>query len=146
MFEFEYFNPKLGSVTVSIAEYGLTFSRAAVEVMGKPEYVMLAYDKNRKIVGVIPVGENEEKKIEFSSKIKNGNVRINNKDFVRFLMRHFPEDPSMFGSKANRYFTYWDEKEKILIIDLNRPLDLQSDEEQDMDMEIGYEINTEKRL
>jgi hypothetical protein len=118
-------------ITVSIAEYGLTFSKAAVEVMGRPQYVMLAYDKTKRIVGVMPVSENESKKIEFISKIKNGYVRINTKDFVRFLMKFYPDNPQMFGSKATRYFSYWDEEQGMLIIDLKRPLDQQNDEEKE---------------
>lgn len=131
MFEFEYFNPALGAITVSIAEYGLTFSKAAVEVLGRPQYIMLAYDKNKRIVGVVPVEEGENKKIEFISKIKNGYVRINTKDFVRFLMKHFPDAPQMFGNKATRYFSYWDDELEVLIVDLKRPLDQQSEEEKE---------------
>jgi len=133
MFEFEYFNPALGAITVSIAEYGLTFSKAAVEVLGKPQYVMLAYDKNKRIVGVIPVDETEDKKIEFISKMKNGYVRINNKDFVRFLMKHFPDAPQMFSKKSNRYFSYWEDESSALIVDLKRPLDQQNNEEKEND-------------
>jgi len=133
MFEFEYFNPALGAITVSIAEYGLTFSKAAVEVLGRPQYVMLAYDKTKQIVGVIPVDEAESKKIEFISKMKNGYVRINTKDFVRFLMKHFPDDPQMFGKKATRYFSYWDEKTNVLVVDLKRLLDQHNSEEREND-------------
>lgn len=133
VFEFEYFNPALGAITVSIAEYGLTFSKAAVEVLGRPQYVMLAYDKNKQIVGVIPVSEAEPKKIEFISKMKNGYVRINTKDFVRFLMKHFPDDVQMFGKKATRYFSYWEEKNGVLVVDLKRPLDQQSSEDREND-------------
>lgn len=138
MFEFEYFNPALGAITVSIAEYGLTFSKAAVEVLGRPQYIMLAYDKNKQIVGIIPVDEGETKKIEFISKMKNGYVRINTKDFVRFLMKHFPDSPQMFSKKAIRYFSYWEDESSVLIVDLKRPLDQSSNDEKEND-ELGSE-------
>ncbi|MDT8903182.1 hypothetical protein [Anaeroselena agilis] len=127
LFKFEYFNPSLGTITVSIAEYGLTFSRAAVEVMSKPDYIVLAFDKEKQVIGVIPTSESEPNKIEFISKLKNGYVRINNKDFIRFLMRYFQDSSEMFTGRAIRYFSYWDEDNKALIVDLKRPLDSNDD-------------------
>ena len=50
MFNFEYFNPNMGPISVSIAGYGLTFSRAAVEIMKRPTYVRLGFDKEHLIV------------------------------------------------------------------------------------------------
>lgn len=129
MFDFEYFNPNLGSITVSIAEYGLTFSRAAVEVLGKPEFVLLAFDKNKKVIGIIPVSNETQNKIEFISKQKNGYVRINTKDFIRFLMRYFPDNPNMFSSKSIRYLTYFDDEANALIVDLTKPLDSSSEDD-----------------
>ena len=144
MFEFEYFDPGLGSVTVSIAEYGLTFSKAAVEVLGRPKYVMLAYDKGRQVVGVIPVDENESKKLEFISRLKNGYVRINTKDFVRFLMKYFPDNPQMFGGKATRYFSYRDDENGALIVDLKRPLDQQVEDGKNDDCNNAGVTTTDK--
>lgn len=129
MFEFDFFDPNLGSVTVSVAEYGLTFSRAAVEVLGRPNYIMLAYDKNKCVIGVVPAAESETRKIEFISKVKNGYVRINTKDFIRFLMKYYPDDAQMFGSKAIRYFSYWDENNNVLVVDLKRPIDQMMEED-----------------
>lgn len=143
MFEFDFFDPSLGSVTVSVAEYGLTFSRAAVEVLGRPNYIMLAYDKNKCVIGVVPVEKSETRKIEFISKVKNGYVRINTKDFIRFLMKYYPDDAQMFGSKATRYFSYWDENNKALIVDLKRPIDQVAEEEKNNEdeKEDKYEKN-----
>ncbi|NLD46584.1 MAG: hypothetical protein GX660_05220 [Clostridiaceae bacterium] len=124
MFEFEFFNPTLGPLSVSIAQYGLTFSRAAVEQLGKPEYIKLGFDKNNLIVGVAAAEKEDTQAIPFMAKEKNGYVRINSKDFIRFLMRYFPEDyEQRFSEKSIRYLTYWDESFKMLIVDLKVRLD-----------------------
>jgi hypothetical protein len=127
MRDFEVFDPRIGSVSVSVAHYGLTFSRAAVEVMGKPKYIILGFDKSDSVIVIKPAEESDPRKIAFIEKEKNGNVRINSKEFVRMLMRYFPND-DRFSGKASRYLSYWDDEEGALLVDLKRPLD--SDEEE----------------
>lgn len=132
MFEFDFFDPRVGPLVVSVAEYGLTFSKAAIEVMGRPEYIKLGFDKKNLVVGVKPADEQDEKRISFIEKEKNGYVRLNNKEFIRFLMRYFSRDGQQkIGGKATRYLTYWDEDNSVLVVDLKTPIDKVDEEEKE---------------
>jgi hypothetical protein len=131
MFEFNFFDPQIGPLVVSIAEYGLTFSRAAIEAMGRPKFVKLGFDKKNLAIGIQPVNEDDDKRISFIEKEKNGYIRLNNKEFIRFIMRCLAGDEQKkLGSKAIRYLTYWDEELSMLIVDLKKPLDKSNEDEQ----------------
>jgi len=115
---YEWYSPTIGAPVVSLAEYGITFNNGAIEIMGKPEYVILGYNEEKKLIGVKPCDENEENKIEFYKKIRNKYIRLANKDFIRFLKSRISEDIKI-ENKAKRYVAKWDKVEKILYIDLN---------------------------
>jgi hypothetical protein len=131
MMGFEWFDPEIGMPMVSIADYGITFSKSAVKILDRPEYVALGFDKENKRVVVKEVGEDFKNKIPFIDKERNGYVRINNRDFVRFVMKYLPE--VNFTSKATRFLTYYDDEEDILVIEMTRPLDVeeQNDNKED---------------
>jgi len=116
--KYEWYSPTTGAPVVSVAEYGITFNNGAIEMMGKPEYVILGYDEENKFIGVKPCNETEENRIEFHKKMKNKYIRLANKDFIRFLKSIISEDIKI-ESKAKRYVAKWDKEEKILYIDLN---------------------------
>ena len=116
--KYEWYSPTTGAPVVSVAEYGITFNNGAIEMMGKPEYVILGYDEENKFIGVKPCDETEENRIEFHKKMKNKYIRLANKDFIRFLKSIISEDIKI-ESKAKRYVAKWDKEEKILYIDLN---------------------------
>jgi hypothetical protein len=120
MMGFEWFDPEIGMPMVSIADYGITFSKSAVKILGRPEYVALGFDRENKRIVVKEVDEDYKNKIPFIDKERNGYVRINNRDFVRFVMKFLPE--VNFSSKATRFLTYYDEEE-MLVIEMTRPLD-----------------------
>jgi hypothetical protein len=102
-----------------------------VKILDRPEYVALGFDKENKRVVVKEVGEDFKNKIPFIDKERNGYVRINNRDFVRFVMKYLPE--VNFTSKATRFLTYYDDEEDILVIEMTRPLDVeeQNDNKED---------------
>jgi len=116
--KYEWYSPTTGAPVVSVAEYGITFNNGAIEMMGKPEYVILGYDEENKFIGVKPCDETEKNRIEFHKKMKNKYIRLANKDFIRFLKSIIRED-IIIESKAKRYVAKWDKEEKILYIDLN---------------------------
>lgn len=116
--KYEWYSPTTGAPIVSLAEYGITFNIGAIEIMGKPEYVMLGYDEDENLIGVKPCDKNIENRIEFYKKLRNNYIRIANKDFIRFLKSRISEDIKI-EAKAKRYVAKWDKTEKILYIDLN---------------------------
>jgi hypothetical protein len=112
---FEWYNPKTGAPVVSLANYGLTFSSGAVEVMGEPKFILLGFDDEGKILGVKPCEE-------FISKKRHGYVRISSRDFIRFLESRMP-DGFKIEDKAAKYFTKWDKEARILKIFLEQPME-----------------------
>jgi len=119
--KYEWYSPTTGAPIVSLAEYGITFNIGSIEIMGKPEYVMLGYDEEENLIGVKPCDENKENRMEFYKKFRNKYIRLANKDFIRFLKSRINEDIKI-EAKAKRYVAKWDKVEKILYIDLNNQI------------------------
>ena len=118
---FEWFNPKVGTPIVSLASYGITFSKSAVQLMGTPDYVMLGFNRTGRIVGVKICDKTEERKIPFAEKMRNGYVRLNAKDFIRHIISSTGCEHD-FGKEVTRYIGTWLQDEKLMLIDLNKPL------------------------
>lgn len=131
MFEYEVFDPRKAVIIVSMANYGLTFSQAAVETLGNPGHIILGFDKRNLVIVVKPVDESEARRIPFIEKKKNGCVRINSKEFVRMLTKYFPDEKKI-TSKAIRYLSYWRRDLAALIIDLKQPVEAIEEEAEDL--------------
>lgn len=125
-----WFNPDLGTPMVSMAEYGLTFNRAAVEALRRPWKVRLGFDNAGKRIVVQPIrSEIDDSKLDsrglpFAERERDGYVRISSKDFVRFVARYCKE---LDLSKTVRYAAIWDDEQGMLEIDLSRPVDGSAD-------------------
>lgn len=129
-FELEWFDPALGAPSISVAEYGLTFNKAAVDIIGDAPRVMLGFSKDRKLIGVKPLWgdltpEEEKKSFAFAEKKRDNYIRIASKEFVRFISRHLPE---VSFEKTIRYLAVWDDSLGMLLADLNRPIETGSNE------------------
>lgn len=131
MFEYEVFDPRKAVIIVSMANYGLTFSQAAVEALGNPGHIILGFDKRNLVIVVKPVDESEARRIPFIEKKKNGCVRINSKEFVRMLTKYFPDEKKI-TSKAIRYLSYWRRDLAALVIDLKQPVEAIEEEAEDL--------------
>ncbi len=127
---FEWFNPSLGAPIVSVAEYGLTFNRAATEMLGKPDKIMLGFDKDNRLIAVKPLSKDDADAksygIAFARKERDGYVRIASKDFIRFILRYCPE---LKLDKTVRCLARWDDTEGLMLVDVKNPLDAPADEE-----------------
>ncbi len=125
-----WFNPEIGTPMISMAEYGVTFNRAAVEILGRPWKIMLGFDRTNKHILVKPISmeckdpEVQSKGLPFAERERDGYVRISSKDFVRFVARYCPE---LNLSKTVRYLAIWDEGSGLMEVDINRPVDTPSD-------------------
>lgn len=136
MEDFEWFDPQIGTPMVSVAGYGLTFNKAAVELLSRPAKVALGFSKTRKAIAVKPVADEDDDigthGIEFNRRERNGYVRISSKDFIRFVARYCPD---VDFSRTVRYLAYWDEKARAMLVDLEHPVDTNGDDEQAKDAE-----------
>lgn len=118
--KFEWFNAMLGTPMVSIAEYGVGFNRAAIEALGNPVKVRLGFDKENRVIGVMPTTEDDLSAVVFAGKERNGYVRISSKDFTRFILRYCPD---LKLEKAMRCLAWYDEDSGTLLADLKQTVD-----------------------
>lgn len=118
-FKFQWFNKEIGSPVVTIAEYGLLFNKACVSVMQNPEYILIGFDKDNFAIGINPLEEKTEGAFEFAERERNGYVRINSRDFIRYITQYFPTKPK----ESLRCVARWEEDMGVLIVDLNQVID-----------------------
>lgn len=134
-FNFKWYKPSVGTPIVSVADYGITFNKAAAEEMGNPERIQIGFDENLKLIGVKPVhnaDEEDKDSLPFAGRERNGFTRVNSKDFIRFITRFCPE---LKFDRAIRCLARWDEQSRILIVDLNNPIEGQAADGEGQDSE-----------
>lgn len=125
--EFEWYNPDLGPPIISIAEYGLTFNKSAINKLGNPEAIKIGFDKKNLVIAVKKAQKEEENSFEFAKRINRGYIRINNKGFVKLIRAYC--DRYDFKQTV-RFIGRIDEERDLFIIDLNKPADLDKSEEE----------------
>lgn len=129
-YSFWWTAPTGGVPIVSIASYGITFSNGAIEMLGKPEAVLIGFDEKNGVVGVKPLQGAETqnpKAFKFMERERQGYVRIGCKDFVKVLSSRTGID--LTGT--TRYAAKLDDSEALLIVDLNKPLDAELGDEKE---------------
>jgi hypothetical protein len=134
-YSFKWYKPSVGTPIVSVADYGITFNRAAAEEMGNPERIQIGFDENLRLIGVKPIhdsGEEDKDSLPFAGRERNGFTRVNSKDFIRFITRFCPD---LKFDRAIRCLARWDEQLGILIVDLNNPVEGHAADGDDQDSE-----------
>lgn len=131
---FKWYKPSIGTPIISIAEYGITFNKAAAEEMNNPPRIQLGFDEFNLLIGVKPVHiveeDSDKTSLIFAERERNGFIRVNNKDFIRFISRYCPD---IKFDRAVRCLGKWDEDLQVLIIDLKHPIEGQSSEDQEIE-------------
>ncbi len=121
-FKIEWYSPSLGTPIVSLAEYGITFNKAAIAALNNASYIRIGFDRVRKLIVVQGLMESENQSgqdlIPFIERERNGFIRINNRDFVRFILRYCPE---IKLDKAKRFLGRVEGE--FFVVDLNTPAD-----------------------
>jgi len=122
-FNFMWAAPSAGAPVVSIAPYGMTFNSAAIDLLNSPMHVRIGFDENKKVIGVMPVhdvGEVDHRCFQFYERLRQGSVRINSRDFVRYVASRIGRD---FSTVTTRYGAIWDNIGGLLVIELEKPMD-----------------------
>lgn len=130
-----WFNAKLGIATVSLASYGLVFSRATVAGMGAPSHVRLGFDAEAQQIFVAPTDAGDPHAIAFASRERDGSVRLNTRDFVRLVRAQLRN--KAIGLQTARFLAKWCPETQMLSVDLRVPLDSSSDTESDEEKRRG---------
>lgn len=112
-FKFDWNCVSAGAPYVTISSLGIAFNSSSINMLGCPENVAIGFDDNNMAIGVRKA-EATEKEIsyKFSSRIKNGWVRIGCKEFVKYLS----ELSHVSFSPAIRYIAKFDPENEILYI------------------------------
>lgn len=116
----DWFSPDLGAPLVSIANYGLTFNKAAVVKMKKPEAIKIGIERDKNLIAVKAVSKNDNYAIKFAERENNGYVRINSKALIRLLRANFDYE----FDKTVRFIGHMDEDNGLFLIDLKKPVDI----------------------
>lgn len=115
--------PVGGLPIVSIAAFGITFSSGAIEMLGRPEAILMGFDEENKALGIKPLHGRETehpKAFAFMERLRRQNyIRIGCRDFVKVLSNRTGRD----FSSTTRFAARWESTENLMIVDLTDPLD-----------------------
>ena len=104
-----------GSPYMTFTSIGINLNSSSVEKLGKPEKVIVGFDEEYCVIGIKPFeGEKGMKSFDFSSRVKNGLVRIGCRSFIKNLK-------AMLGidfSSAKRFMAQYDRNKGILFVSL----------------------------
>jgi hypothetical protein len=116
---FEWYNPKKDILRVSITNNAITFYKEVIDAMGSPEYILLGFNVDKKIIAVKVCGNDNENKIEFKSKRNNSYIRIFDKKFIRFIETKISEN-QIKKRNTKTYLASWNDDDQMLYIDLDK--------------------------
>lgn len=122
----DWYSPSVGTPIVTIASYGLTFNKAAINELGDTPFIRLGYVRDRNFIVVQPVPTEEPDAIAFAERRRNDYIRVNSKDFIKFISRYC----DLQLEKSIRIPAYWDDELGLLVVDLNKA-DADSEENDD---------------
>lgn len=106
-FNFNWVTVSAGAPYVTVSLLGIAFNSTSISKLGNPEKVMIGFDEENCAIAVKPYrDEAGVKPHEFSSRVKNGWVRIGCRDFVKYLQTINGED----YSSAKRYIASYDKE------------------------------------
>lgn len=125
---FHWFGPDFNAPVVTVAEYGLVFNQGAAAILGNPDEVLLGFDPVKLVIGIRAAVDGEERGFPFASRERGGYIRVNNKDFMRYVFRHFDREGP---ERAIRSIALWDDAEKLMTVDLSHLRDEESEDADD---------------
>ncbi len=119
-YNFRWSAPYAGAPIVSIASYGFTFNSSVIDMLGKPNRVMIGYDDSLRTIGIKPIDDDSDKRAyDFIKKERRGYIRISNRDFIKYIAA----STGISFNKAIRYIATWDNNKEVLILKLDEPMD-----------------------
>ena len=116
-FNFDFSFIRSGPPVVTLSATGIAFNAGARSLLGFPAQVDIGYDKRAKAIGVCAhVDGSYAEPYEFESREKDGWIRINAKEFSRYLEQ---QTGMKFREKAKQFLPEFDEDKKMLIVVLD---------------------------
>ncbi len=116
-FNFDFSFIRSGPPVVTLSATGIAFNSGARALLGFPEYVDIGYDSKARAIGVCPHrAETAVEPYEFERREKDGWIRINAKEFSRYLEQ---QTGMRFREKAKQFLPEYDESSRMLIVILD---------------------------
>lgn len=113
-YNFDFSFIRSGPPVVTLSATGIAFNAGARALLGYPNQVDIGYDVQAKAIGVCEHDKSSDAEpFEFEGRQKDGWVRINAKDFSRYLEQ---QTGMKFREKAKQFLPEFDEERKMLII------------------------------
>jgi hypothetical protein len=113
-------NDSLGTpMYVSISVLGIALNQVSIKSLGSPEKVMIGYNEDLKILGILPVRDNLPQKAKSYTLVtperkKMAWIRIGCKGFVRYLAKE-----TGFNFEENTYKGIGEIEEGMLVLKLD---------------------------
>lgn len=116
-FNFDFSFVRSGPPVVTLSAIGIAFNSGSRSLLGFPQQVDIGYDAKSKVIGVCAhKPESLAEPYEFESREKDGWVRINAKEFSRYLEQ---QTGMKFREKAKQFLPEFDEETGMLIVILD---------------------------
>jgi len=106
-----------GAPFVTFSSLGIAFNSVSIEKLGSPQYIMVGFDEENLVIGIRAYDRSENiKPYEFSSRIRNGWIRIGCKEFIKYLQKLTGIDYTI----AKKHVATFDSDTRTLIVELER--------------------------
>lgn len=117
-YNFDFSFARFGTPVVTLSATGIAFNTGARNLLGFPEKVDIGYDSQAKVIGVCAHSDDNgaNNSYEFESREKDGWVRINAKDFSRYLEQ---QTGIKFRERAKQFLPELDRESGMLIVVLD---------------------------
>ena len=116
-YTFDFSFIRSGTPVVTISAIGIAFNSGSRSLLGYPEKINIGYDANAKVIGICAHTDGSGlESYEFETREKDGWVRINAKDFSRYLAQQTNID---FRKKARQFLPEFDDARKMLVVILD---------------------------
>jgi hypothetical protein len=100
-----------GAPYVTISKFGISMNGAVIQMLQKPDKIMMGFDVNARVIGIKPYcGEEDVSTYEFKNKIRNNWIRIGCKDFVK----HLSHMTGIDFEKSKKFLASFDETTKTV--------------------------------
>jgi len=114
-YDFNWSSVSGGAPFVTFSSLGIAFNSVSISKLDSPEKIMVGFDEGNLVIGVRAYDGNDQiKPYEFSSRVKNGWIRIGCKEFIKYLQKLSGIDFSL----AKKYIATFDDATKTLIVEL----------------------------
>ncbi len=117
-YNFDFSFARSGTPVVTLSATGIAFNAGARSLLGFPQKIDIGYDTQAKVIGVRAHsgGAGTPEPYEFEPREKDGWVRINAKDFSRYLEQ---QTGIKFRKKATQFLPEFDSETGMLIVILD---------------------------